>query len=156
MKDAFSLPGAAAAALAFLCVGCGGGTPSDSSEAGRLSRSRALWATASVNHYSFTVQRSCFCTPDSNRAVIVEVEKGAVKSLTFADDGTPADPVMFSAFDTVEEQFAQIEQAIRQNSTLTNVTYDPTLGYLTGAGIDWVPGATDDEVSLTITNFTRL
>jgi hypothetical protein len=157
VKDAFSLTGATAVALAFFAListGCGSSSPV-SEEAARLSRSQALWRTSGVQHYAFTIQRSCFCPLEYVQPVRIEVENGTVRSIAY-EDGKPADPAAFASFDTVEELFGQIEEALKKDATLASVEYDPALGFLKSASIDWIPLAADDETSYTITGFTRL
>lgn len=159
VKDAFSLPGAAlAAALAFLCVGCGGGDSGrNPGEAGRLSRARALWAAAGVQHYTFTVQRGCFCRPEYGRAVRIEVDNKTVVSINYTDDGTPADPAFFNDMDTVEELFGKIEEALTDEAAVINkATYDDTLGYLKSGSINWAPMGADGLQSYNVYNLERI
>lgn len=155
VKDAFSLPGAAlAAALAFLCVGCGGGDSGrNPGEAAKLSQARARWSATGIPHYIFTVRRSCFCEPNSTRAVRIEVDNGTVVSVKYTDDGTPADPALFAPFDTVEELFGKIEEALNDEAALvSDVTYDETRGYLKTAGINWAPMGADGSEGYTVSD----
>jgi hypothetical protein len=52
----------------------------------------ALWESQAIDNYRYTLQVGCFCLVDVTRPVIVEVKDGQVASITYADDGTAADP----------------------------------------------------------------
>ncbi len=149
MKDALTLTGVALAALFF--SGCGGGGSSPT----RLAQAQARWQTASISHYAFTLERSCFCPPDSNGPVRIEVRGGTVVSIT-KPDGSPITGDYFSAYDTVEELFEVVRSAENRPAASIITDFDPDRGYPTRISIDYIAQAVDDEVSYSVSDFTQL
>jgi hypothetical protein len=151
VKDALTLTGAALAALFFSGCGSGGALPAPS----RLEDAQNRWRTASVSHYAFTLTRSCFCPPDSNGPVRIEVRNGSVVSIT-KPDGSTYSGDYFSRYDTVEELFGVVRDAQTQPASSLIDDYDPALGFPTRISIDYIALAVDDEVSYAIRDFNVL
>ena len=117
---------------------------------------RSVWADQAVDDYRYTVQVGCFCIREMTRPVVVEVADGALLSLTYADDGTAADPLLFERFTSVEKLYAVIDDAAAQNAVQLDVTYDEALGVPTQISIDISQQMADEELYLTISGFEAL
>ena len=112
------------------------------------------WENRGVGDYTFVVRRSCFCGGDATRPVRVEVRGGAVVSRTYADTGAPAPADWFEPFDTVEDLFAVVGEAIEGDAHRVDAVYDAVLGYPVNVAIDYAKNAVDDEGGFTLTSFT--
>lgn len=140
--------------LLFALGACSASTePSD--PRGLLIQNRALWASASIRDYQYTVARYCFCTPESSGPVIVEVRSGKVATARYIG-GAAVDPQFSGLFTNVPGLFDLIEEALNRPAAAVSARYDPSLGYPESIQIDWVAGAVDDEVSYRITDFSTL
>ena len=120
---------------------------------GDLDEARERWRDANVGAYVYTLQRSCFCAPESIGPVEISVVDGRVvqrvhtsPELTVqgGDDRWPA----------IEGLFDYVDRALREADEIT-VRYHPDLGYPVEVSVDWIREAVDDEESLTIQSFTR-
>lgn len=47
------------------------------------------WRQNKPTHYSYTLQRSCFCTPEFRKPLAIEVSGSTVTKSTLQPDGTP-------------------------------------------------------------------
>ena len=121
-----------------------------------LAQAQQHWVNASLSHYRFVLERSCFCGPDARRPVIIEVKDGVTTSITYADDGTAAPRDVYDAYATIEKLFTRVQGTMQQPGSLTNATFHPELGYPTQATIDNLPGATDDEDYITVRDVEAL
>lgn len=128
--------------LAAVSLACGDST---SPEEGDLRAARRRWETAGRLSYSFTLSRSCECTPEMAGPVRVTVQDGAVVSRVYVSGGGPVPPVLESAFPSIDGLFELIEEALRQNAYSLDVRYDATLGYPTIISVDYDRQIADDE-----------
>ena len=143
--------------LALLLVSCSGGSSlsTNTTEAVRLQRSRALWARNGVRDYVYTVRVSAFVA-SANRLVRITVQNGRTVSIT-PDDGDPTplenDGRFFARFATVESLFNVIQQALNARADSISVDYDSVLGYPTRINIDYIRLAVDDELGVQVSQF---
>ena len=113
------------------------------------------WEAADLASYSYTLQLVCACgTPTELRNVFITVENGVPVSRTYT--GTPpttAPESIFRDFDTVDELFAAVQEAISGEADLLNVIYDPTYGV--PLLLQWDPstGDPDDHLAFEVTGF---
>jgi Family of unknown function (DUF6174) len=145
---------------AVLAVSLGAASCDNPFSSGRLENEReallasmSRWENRGVGDYTFVVRRSCFCGDDTTRPVRVEVRDGAVVSRTYADTGAPAPADRFEPFDTVEDLFALVGEAIENEAYEVDAVYDAVLGYPVDVAIDYARDAVDDEGGFVLTSF---
>lgn len=144
-----------AAALAALLAGCSIlGLDGLGEERDALRDARVRWGRADLDAYAFTLQRGCFCPMELIGPVRIVVRGDSVLSRTYTADGTPVPAQWAPYFGTMEEVFELIDEAIDRSADDLRVSYHRTLGYPVKADIDYVKNAVDDELSLTVSDFT--
>lgn len=116
------------------------------------------WQDAGVTSYSYVLELACDCAPTSElRAVRVTVQNGTVVERRYESNDpsqrTPASETVFGPYDTVEELFAAVDDAIRRESDVLNVVYHPTYGVPTL--LQWDPDSAraDDHLVVRVTGF---
>lgn len=118
----------------------------------RLRQARATWADEGSDDYSFVLQLGCSCAPASSlRPVRVVVANGAVTSKTYVPDAghptaTPAPDSIFGAYDTVEELFDLIEDAVDRDAGVLQVQYNTELGFPEIVNVDYSSRVNDDQI----------
>jgi len=116
----------------------------------------ALWESQAIDDYRYTLQVGCFCLVDVTRPVIVEVKDGQVASITYAEDGTAADPALFERYDSIDKLFAIINEAEAQEPARLDVTYDEATGVPQSVVIDISEQMADEELYLEVSDFEAL
>jgi hypothetical protein len=61
-----------------------------------------------------------------------------------------------ATYPTVEELFAEVEDAIRREAFRLQAAYDDELGYPTNVSIDFLEYAVDEEMAFVVSNFEIL
>ncbi len=120
----------------------------------QLDAQRALWASRAPDHYRYEVSIGCMCPRELASPVLIEVENGIGRVVSYAD-GTPVDPVRINSWQqvrTMEGVFDIIDHWIDYRDGTMTVHYDPVNGHPTVIDIDLIPEAIDDEVRYTIRN----
>ena len=117
---------------------------------------QALWEAQELESYRYTLQVGCFCLTDLTRPVVIEVRDGAVASVTYADDGSAADPALFEQYDSIDDLFAVIADAEAQNPARLDVTYAEETGVPLSVEIDISEEMADEELYLTLSDFEAL
>lgn len=140
-------------ALALALVGCALGPLGPSGAAGDLRAARAEWERQGIDSYRYTIRRSCECLPEATAPARVEVRGGRTVSVVAAAGGRQLRPEVFEQYDTVEELFAVIEEAIARDPYRFTARYDARLGYPLEYSVDFDREHADDEGSLVITDF---
>ncbi|MBW3571707.1 MAG: hypothetical protein KY467_11415 [Gemmatimonadetes bacterium] len=138
-------------------AGCGLGDD-DSLQRQKLQEARTRWQGKNVASYSYVLELQCFCAPASQlRPVLVTVQNGAVASLQYWDPDpakrTPAPDSIFGAYDTVEELFDLIEDAIDRDADVLQVGYDAEYGFPYVVNVDYKTGGSEQKL-LFVTRFT--
>ncbi len=114
-------------------------------------RNLVKWRAAKVEYYSYRLQRSCFCGPDTTRPVLITVQAGivigGVDPVTFEPIDPPPD-----GFPTIDDLFEEIREAIATADAL-DASYDGTLGYPLSVSIDYLKNAIDDEMAFNVSGF---
>jgi hypothetical protein len=112
-----------------------------------LGNARDQWTRHGPLNYTMTIRLSCECGPEIIGPTVVEVRGGSVSSRTYQASGAAVPELYQSAFPTVEELFRLADIAVR-NQTISEVTYNSSLGYPERMRIDngffWI---------YTVTNF---
>ena len=116
-------------------------------DARELSLARSRWAQADVRDYRYRLRVTCACDADLQRTVEIEVRGRRPVSITYVSDGSPADPLLFRDFDTVDDLFEIIEGAISQDAYVAALYEDYYwLGYPESVIIDYDEFRLDDGV----------
>lgn len=156
MKTLFVRSMALPALLLAALSGCEG-LLSDGGEQQRTQYRAATnrWDAANLNSYSYTLKLVCACgTPTELRDVVITVQNGVPVSRIYT--GTPpsnAPASIFGDYDTVEELFAAVDEAISRDSDLLNVVYDPTYGVPLRLQVDPSTSDPDDHLAFDVVGF---
>lgn len=143
---------AAPALLLAALAGCGLGDD-DSFQNQNLAQARTLWDRKDVASYSYVLELQCFCAPASQlEPVRVTVQNGAVASVRYVETNATAPSDIFGPYDTVEELFDLIQDAIDRDADLLQVGYDATYGFPHTINVDYESGGTD-QLLLFVTGF---
>jgi len=140
----------AVSAIGLGLPGCGVFGGND--ELNRLDEERDLWVSHNIDDYQITIRRECFCS--SITPVIVTVVDGQVASRRYTDSGVPVPAQDATFYPDVPGLFAIAEDA-RRRADKVSITFHPTYGFPESMVIDWVNRAIDDEVTYSVTAFTR-
>lgn len=122
-----------------------------------LAANREKWAAQGITHYSFNLIVGCFCAFRSQMPLAIEVNDGKVVSIV-DNAGQPVDQFadVFDKYNTIEKLFNATEAAQNGGAEKTTVEYNAEKGYPESVYIDYIEQAVDDEISLTVSNFTAL
>ncbi|NNC54273.1 MAG: hypothetical protein HKO07_00980 [Pseudomonadales bacterium] len=127
-------------------VACSYGAPS-----GSLSQqSQQRWQRASLHNYSYTMQRSCYCTDDYTRAMRVRVRGGQVIDALYVDDGQHVPDKVLQSLQTIDQWFAYIDAGLRKPYFKLDADYHPQLGYPLSIRADIRQQVADDELDVRI------
>ena len=113
----------------------------------------AVWTAQEIDSYQYDLAVSCFCIVELTRPVTILVENGEVASITYVDDGTPADPQLFAGFAPMEQLFERLSELEAENPVKFDVVYDEELGIPLSADIDVSEMIADEELRFTVSNF---
>lgn len=112
----------------------------------------ARWEAADIASYAFEFRRLCFCGPDVIRRMRIDVEDGSVLAAVYVDTGEPvSDPAISPP--TIDDLFAEIEDAIDRRAFSLIAEYDPELGYPIDVSIDYLEFAIDEEMAFQVFEF---
>jgi hypothetical protein len=147
--------GAAAvlATLALSAAGCESLT-GPGAERERLRESRARWRRQGIDDYEMRQANSCFCPPTVRGPALVTVRDGVITSLVLVSDGQPVPQEAAAAFRTVEDLFAQAEDALDRHFELVAVDYHPQLGHPVRIDLDGSRQVADDEMTISVDGLT--
>jgi hypothetical protein len=148
-------------ALVLTVTGCDGifGGNDRSAQRELFNASITHWRSLDIDTYSYTIELSCACAPANQlRPVRVTVENGAVVSRIYVNENpaqqTPAPESVFGPFDTADELFDVVEDAINQDADLLNLIYDPEYGVPTLLQFDRSSSDPDDHLIFQVTGFS--
>ena len=120
---------ATALLLAAAMAGCLSPADSDGFQRGELARARQAWQEAGVSAYHFDLSVECTgCSAALQQPVRVTVADGAT-TVVYSQNGQPAPADVFAPYDTVEEIFDVVGDAISRDADILQVGYHPELGY---------------------------
>ncbi len=144
---------AAAAASLLLLSGCDQFEPREFSEVSEVFRlAQSKWNAANVQSYDFTIKLLCIDCPVSD--LNVQVRNDVVVSVKDrAGEDVPAAQV--GAYDTIDELFGHIGEAIDSGADGVSVSYDGALGYPHLARLDASYSQTGEELGFNVTNFVQ-
>ena len=137
-------------ALSLLLSGCGIFDSLSESQVEELRRQRQRWQALQIRSYDYEHQKGCFCVPEINQRVRVEVRDGVVvRTVNVATGEEISHPQV--TWPTIDELFDQTEELFGTEYRL-KITYDPTRHFPTEI-IGDVPRTIDDEFTTTVRNF---
>jgi hypothetical protein len=113
-----------------------------------LSFQRRRWETSDITSYRYLLQVDCDCGAAQERPVVIEVRNGQTVDVRYHDDGAPADRQLFARFDTVDDLFTLIDQALRSDGSSVAVLYEHrySLGYPESVLLDYSEFVKGDEL----------
>ncbi len=110
-----------------------------------LEENKLKWRANGSENYRFNFQCSCFCLRDDTREAVVEVAQGAIFVATYAGDGAAVDADLNDRYDTVDELFALLEEAVVSGAVQIDAEFDPILGCPVSLYIDQDRRIADEE-----------
>ena len=119
----------------------------------QLNQAQAKWKRTQPPHYSYQLQRSCFCMPDYLKPIMIRVFKGKVQQATVMPEGKPLSTARKSEAIPMEGAFKLIQEAINRRAAKITVTYHAQYGYPKQISVDYDQRMADEELYLTINNF---
>lgn len=119
----------------------------------QLTQAQAKWKKTQPQHYSYYLQRSCFCTPDYTKPIMLRVFKGKVQQATLMPEGKPLPANRKTEAIPMEGVFKLIQEAINRRAAKITVTYHAQYSYPKQVSIDYDQMMADEELYLTISNF---
>ena len=145
------------ALLLSTLAGCSLGDD-DSFQRQNLQQARTRWDTKDVASYSYILELQCFCAPASElKPVLVTVNNGAVVSLQYWNENPnnrpPAPAAIFGPYDTVEELFALVDDAIDRDADVLQVGYNSEYGFPEAVNVDYEAGGSE-QLLFFVTQFT--
>ena len=123
-----------------------------------LQQARTKWDSKDVASYSYILELQCFCAPASElRPVLVTVNNGAVVSLQYWSENPnarpPAPASIFGPYDTVEELFDLVDDAIDRDADVLQVGYNSEYGFPEAVNVDYQAGGSE-QLLFFVTQFT--
>jgi len=114
------------------------------------------WARQDIASYRYQLKVRCFCPTEVTDPVVVEVKDRTASSVVYAASGQAAESRYFERYDTMDEVFLVIDDALKRGAEEISVTYDETVGFPASIYIDFVKQAVDDEIAYEVTEFRAL
>lgn len=125
-----------------------------------LEKNRQIWQDSGITNYRYSLIVGCFCVFRSQMPLAVEVQNGNVASITYPDGTLVAesDPnyETFSRYATVERIFSELEAGQSGDAEEITVAYDSVHGFPVDIYFDYIKAATDDELSILVSDFEIL
>jgi hypothetical protein len=142
--------------LPLLLAGCGVVDNEDfwETERDRLERNAQLWASTAPAHYSFILERVCFCGTEVTRRVRIVVLGGSVTSRTYVDGNQPVSARWHDLFPAMEGIFQIVRDALDRRAAEFEAQYDPDRGYPRIVEIDYLKNAIDEELTIRVAGFS--
>ena len=141
--------------LAGLLAGCENPFDDDSFHTGELAQARSLWTTKNVASYSYMLELQCFC--EAAGTVRVRVTNGATSGVFYMNssggDAAPAPAGRYDEYDSVEDLFAFIQDAIARDASVLQVSYEDIYGFPDLVNVDYSGRENNDQVLIIIRQF---
>lgn len=112
------------------------------------------WHQQKPSRYSYTLQRSCFCSPEFTKPIKIEVNGNSVSKATV--DGLPLPLERRADALTVEGLFNVVRKALDDKVERLDVRYDPTTGMPLSISIDRSQQIADEEMYYSTSEFKAL
>jgi hypothetical protein len=124
-------------------------TSAQSPEERQLLAAEAKWQKNKPSHYSYILQRSCFCPKEYNQPIEIRVLNGVVQRANLPEEDSPLPAVRMDEALTINDLFATVHKAVDKKAAKINVQYDWHYGYPTSIAIDWDKMMADEETYFT-------
>ena len=111
------------------------------------------WRQNKPTYYSYTLQRSCFCTPEFRQPIAIEVSGSTVTKSTLQPEGTALSLERRNDAISVEGLFDIIHKAVDSKAARIDVQYDAHYGYPLSVSVDQNPQIADEEMYYTASEF---
>ena len=136
--------------IVAFATGCNSFLDVDTNEDGKLAQALALWESAGLTDYDFTIVNICYC--DVQPAIAqVQVRGGEIVSIV--DDVTEELAVYPRGIQTIPELFELIQAAIDAPADLLYASYSSRYGYPTLIQIDPDGRVDADELQIQVGRF---
>lgn len=112
------------------------------------------WHQHKPSRYSYTLQRSCFCSPEFTKPIKIEVSGNSVTKATV--DDLPLSLERRADALTVEGLFNVVRKALDDKVERLEVRYDPTTGIPLSISVDRSKQIADEEMYYSISDFKTL
>jgi hypothetical protein len=120
-----------------------------------LAEAREQWSRRRARSYEFTWQQDCFCEVEWGRPIRISVDgSGQITSAAYVDDRQAVAEPVRNFLATVDGVFDQIEDAIDEDASEIDVSYDATWGYPASVFVDYDRRTADEELTLHLVDFT--
>lgn len=113
------------------------------------------WVALGFSSYRYTIQKSCFCSPEYLRITQVSVVNGEIVSASYLDSDDKVPVKVVESLLTMPEWFEKILGAIKNKQGSIEVRYDNQLGYPASIEIDMHKRRADDELSVLISDVVK-
>lgn len=137
----------------LLLSGCGPLDFLSRSQLEVLRDNRERWTALQIRNYDYEHRRYCFCPPELNERVRIEVRNGAVTRVVVVATGADVPVNAYANWPTIDEVFDQTERQFGYGYDL-KITYDHALRFPAKVVGD-IPRAIDDEFTLVAENLVR-
>jgi hypothetical protein len=135
--------------LPLLAAACGEATGPGAAD---LALHRRRWVLRGPASYTYEFRRSCFCVPQALGPVRITVRDRVVQAVVSVDgDPVPPGDVEDYFRVTIDSLFDWLAAAVAGGAHELRITFDRTLGYPTGAWIDYDVRTADDEIGFSAT-----
>jgi hypothetical protein len=115
----------------------------------KLDENKKLWEKTNLKHYSFVVQRSCFCPREEKRQI--SVNDAQITEAKYIPSNTPLSNKI--KVKNIEDYFIIIQDALDKNAFKVTVTYNKTYGFPSKMAIDFDAQVADEELYYSLTHF---
>ena len=119
-----------------------------------VENARTRWNAARPQRYTYSLRRTCECTPDMAGPVSVTVQ-GTEAVAWHYPDGRDVAAELHAHFPSVDGLLAMIEEAVREGAWDVNVQYDGATGVPVYVGIDYEQFVFDEEAIYNVVEMPR-
>ena len=116
----------------------------------KLVEARSRWDSLGLENYDYVTRWQCFCPPEVTTSVELSVHDGDITAGEFVPNSGLTADVDLSRYETIDEFFDLIADAIERNAHSIQVSYHPEQGYPQSAFIDYDEGIVDEELGFTV------
>lgn len=136
--------------MTALALACGQGSEQ------QLLKMQQLWKSQNSSNYSYNVKKQYFCSPDYTREMRVLVADNAVADAQYEDTNEQVSKKIVKQLVTIPGWFIEISKAIDNELGEVEVVYDKIQGYPENIKIDEHKRRSDDELTIIISEITKL
>ena len=101
---------------------------------------------------SYTTQQTCFCPVEFTRPINIDEQGGQIVNASYADTGEAVPDNVRQSLSTIDQRFAQLNNAYETGAQVVNARYDADRGFPTTVFIDQSQLIADEEINYTISN----